>query len=195
MNGTRSAFPYPFFGSNGYFISNGTSSYNSLQVNFRHSSGPLNVLVGYTYSKSLDDSSGYGEQVNPFSPKLSRGLSAFDVTHNFVVSYNYKLPFEHLNGPKQLTHGWQFSGITRFATGLPVTLYETDDRSLLGTAFAGPIPLGIDTPVFNGGSLSTTTPQPFSGAPGTPYFNTSAFTQEPLGQLGSSRLVFSRPWR
>ena len=83
----------------------------------------------------MDNSSGYGEQYNPINPRLSRGLSAFDSTHNFVASYAYTLPFDKLDGPKKLTNGWQISGITRFSTGLPVTILETDDRSLLGTAF------------------------------------------------------------
>jgi hypothetical protein len=94
----------------------------------------------------LDNASGYGEQINPVNPNLSRGLSAFDSTHNFVVSYNYVLPFDKWGGPKRLTHGWALSGITTFATGLPVTMIETDDHSLLGTAFGGPIVLPVDTP-------------------------------------------------
>lgn len=134
------------FGNNSYFITSGKSSYNSLQLNFRHTSGGLQMLLGYTYSKSLDNASGYGEQINPINPALSRGLSAFDSTHNFVVSYNYVLPFDKLGGPKRLTSGWSLSGITRFATGLPVTLVETDDHSLLGTSFGGPIILPVDTP-------------------------------------------------
>jgi hypothetical protein len=73
-------------------------------------------------------------------------LSAFDSTHNFVVSYNYVLPFDKWGGPKRLTHGWALSGITNFSTGLPITLVETDDHSLLGTAFGGPIVLPVDTP-------------------------------------------------
>ncbi len=133
-------------GNDSYFITSGKSSYNSLQINYRHTSGRFQVLLGYTYSKALDNASGYGEQINPVNPSLSRGLAAFDSTHNFVVSYNYLLPFDLLGGPKRLTNGWSLSGITRFETGLPVTLVETDDHSLLGTAFGGPIVLPVDTP-------------------------------------------------
>jgi hypothetical protein len=174
----------PNFGSNGYFITIGQSSYNSLQFNLRHTSGRLDVLVGYTYSKSLDDSSGYGEQVNPFTPKLSMGLSAFDVTHNFVASYNYRLPFDKLGGPKRLTKGWALSGITRFATGVPVIIYENDDNSLLGTQFTGPIVLGIDTPNLVG-------PLHIADPRQGPYFNASAaFAPETQGQLGTARRRF-----
>jgi outer membrane receptor protein involved in Fe transport len=173
----------PNFGSNGYFITDGQSGYNSFQLNLRHTSGRLNTLVGYTYSKSLDNSSGYGEQVNPFNPKLSMGLSAFDVTHNFVVSYNYRLPLDKLAGPKYLTDGWALSGITRFATGVPVIIYENDDNSLLGTQFTGPITLGIDTPNLVGAVHAR---DPRKG----PYFDPSAFAAETVGALGTARRRF-----
>ena len=184
VNGTRAPFGNSF-GSNGYFMTIGQSSYNSVQLNVRHNSGPLQLLVGYTYSKSLDNASGYGEQVNPFNPKNSMGLSAFDVTHNFVVSYNYRLPFEKFGWKNRLTQGWQLSGITRFSTGVPVTIYDMSDNSLLGTAYTGPMPMAIDTPNFGGGSVHFNDPRS-----GQPYFNTSLFSPEPLGQLGTARRRF-----
>jgi hypothetical protein len=179
------------FTSNGYFVTNGQSSYNSLQVNVRRTAKSFTFLAGYTFSKSLDDSSAYGEQVNPFNPKLSRALSAFDQTHNFVFSYAYNLPFDKLGGPKRLTAGWQLSGITRFATGLPVTLYETDDNSLLGTANSGPLPIGMDTPLFTGTSIHHLNPR--SGGIIAPFFDASQFVPEPIGTLGSRRRFFHGP--
>jgi hypothetical protein len=142
-NGLTGIIP---FGNDSYFRTIGNSAYNSAQIDWRHTSGRLQTLLGYTFSKAIDLASGFGEQVNPVNPKLSRGLSAFDSTHNFVVSYNYRLPIDKLDGPKLLTNGWEISGITRFSTGLPITLVETDDQSLLGTSFGGPIPLSMDTP-------------------------------------------------
>ncbi|GAC1616646.1 MAG: hypothetical protein PVS2B2_00940 [Candidatus Acidiferrum sp.] len=143
--GTRAPFGINF-GSNHYFATIGNSAYNSAQLNWRHTSDRLQLLLGYTFSKSIDNSSGYGEQINPVNPRITRGLSAFDSTHNFVASYNYVLPFDKFGGPKRLTNGWTLSGITHFSTGLPVTLVENDDRSLLGTFSGGPIPLTVDTP-------------------------------------------------
>ena len=61
-NGT----PIVPFGNDSYFITAGASSYNSMQVSWQHTSGRLQSLVGYTLSKSFDDSSGYGEQINPY---------------------------------------------------------------------------------------------------------------------------------
>jgi hypothetical protein len=176
-NGQTAIIP---FANDSYFSTIGNSAYNSAQVNWRHTSGRSQVLLGYTYSRAIDDSSGYGEQINPFNPRLSRGLSAFDSTHNFVISYSYTLPFDRLGGPKRLTNGWTISGITRFATGLPVTLVETDDQSLEGTGFGGPIILQADTP-NKVGPLNITDPRKTGGQ----YFSPAAFGPSALGQEGN----------
>jgi hypothetical protein len=178
--------PITTFGNDSYFITKGWSNYNSAQVNYRHTSGGLQLLLGYTFSKSFDDSSGYGEQFNPVNASLSRGLSAFDSTNNFVVSYNYLLPFDRLGGPKQLTSGWAISGITRFETGLPVTLVETDDNSLLGTAFGGPIVLPVDTP-NQVGPLHIMNPRNSSSHY---YFDPTAFASSAIGSEGDARRRF-----
>jgi Carboxypeptidase regulatory-like domain len=175
------------FGNDSYFITIGNSAYNSAQINWRHTSGRLQTLLGYTFSKSLDNSSGYGEQINPVNPRLSRALSAFDSTHNFVFSYTYTLPIDKLGGPKRLTNGWQISGITRFATGLPVTMVENDDQSLLGTGFGGPITLAVDTPNYNGQSLGITNPR---NNPNHYYFNVADFSQSALGSEGTANRRF-----
>jgi hypothetical protein len=199
--GTRGPFSTPYrntpvngsfivpFGNDSYFITIGQSAYNSAQVEWRHTSHRSQMLMGYTFSKSLDNSSGYGEQINPVDPKLSRGLSAFDSTHNFVLSYSYTVPFDKLGGPKKLTNGWQISGITRFATGLPVTIVETDDRSLLGTAFGGPITLPVDTPNLIS-AVQTMDPRKTGGQ----FFSISSFGPDALGQEGNvNRRFFHGP--
>jgi len=183
INSTRGPFGAAF-SSDGYFISIGDSNYNSLQVSLQQRISRLEFLAGYTYGKSLDNGSGYGEQINPLDHNL-KSLSSFDVRHNFVVSYDYRLPIDLLHGPSRLVKGWRLSGITRFSTGQPVTLIETDDNSLLGTSSAGAIGLPVDTPNYTPGSLSITDPRS-----GKPYFNTSLFSPEGLGTLGTARRRF-----
>jgi hypothetical protein len=173
------------FGNDSYFVTAAYSAYNSLQINWRHTSTRAQLLLGYTFSKSLDNSSGYGEQFNPINPRISRGLSAFDSPNNFVVSYSYNLPFDKLEGPKRLTNGWQISGITRFATGLPVTIVENDDHSLLGTSFGGPITLGVDTPNLVG-PLNITDPRKTGGI----YFSSAAFAASAIGVEGNANRRF-----
>jgi len=187
IQGTRQTFG-PLIQSNSWFATLGNSGYNSFQANVRHVAGRLEFLAGYTFSKSLSNASGYGESVNPLDHN-ERSLSAFDMTNNFVVSYNLELPFDKLGGPRRLTEGWRLSGITRFSTGIPVTLLASDDRSLLGTNGSGPSELPIDTPTFSGGKLTFHDPRT-----GLPYFDTSMFSQETLGVLGTaSRRFFHGP--
>ena len=142
------------FGSDTLQKTIGKSNYNSLQLSLRHTSGRLELFAGYTYGKSMDDSSNLGEEINPVNPAISYALSSFDIRHNFVVSYNYRIPFESLfRASNRWTKGWEISGITRFSTGLPVTLYNNTDSSLLGTSPNGINNNGVDTPYFTPGNL------------------------------------------
>ena len=173
------------FGSTGWFRTIGHSSYNALEVSMRRTTGRLTLLGGYTYSKSMDNSSSPVDQVYPFNPNRSTSLSAWDVTHNFVVSYTYELPFDRAFGANRLTRGWILSGITRFATGTPITIVEPDDNSLTGNTSPGPTG-DQDEPNYTPGKLLLNT-NPRKG--GT-YFNTSLFSMESLGQFGNSRHRF-----
>ena len=49
----------------------GIANYNALELSARHSSGGLEFFASYTYSKSMDESSNIGEEVNPFNPALA----------------------------------------------------------------------------------------------------------------------------
>src|SRR6266487_26439 len=52
--------------------------------------------------------------IRPFNHRISRALSSFDLTHNFVVSYNYDLPFHRLapsrGAARKLLEGWRING-------------------------------------------------------------------------------------
>lgn len=176
----------PGIGSNGLYSTIGNSSYNSLQVSVRHHTGRFDFLGAYTFGKSLDDASEINDQVNPFDAHLSRGLSAFDVRHNFVASYSYELPFDQVFSANRLTRDWVISGITRFSTGLPVTISETDDHALIGDWSTGINGETVDEPNLAPGKILANT-NPRSGQT---FFNTSLFTPESIGQLGNSNRRF-----
>jgi len=180
------------FSSDGYMATMANSNYNALEVTLRRTLGRAEFLAAYTFSKSLDNTSGnglgQGDNVNPIDPAISKALSAFNVAQNFVISYAYRLPFDKLPGPKRLTDGWSFNGITRFATGFPVYIWENDDNSMLGTSGVGQ-GNDIDEPNRAPGSLNFQNPRS-----GQPHFNTSLFSVEKVGQLGnSSRRFFGGP--
>jgi len=179
------------FGSNADQATIGNSNYNAFEVTLRHSSRRLELLAGYTYSKSQDQSSNLGEEVNPFDPALSKALSAFDVRNNFVVSYSYQIPLERLVGAtNRWTEGWQVSGITHISSGLPVTLVNFGDNSLIGSEPNGVNNSGVDEPDFTPGPLNFN-PNPRNGRP---YFNAALFSENALGTPGTSkRRFFSGP--
>jgi hypothetical protein len=190
VNGTRTILGANF-GSNPYTKAEANSNYNSLQTSLRYAGKHASFLLGYTYSKCFDNASGLQDTTDPFNPALSRALCAFDLTHNFVGSYTVVLPFDRLvsadSWSRWLVGGWSLSGITRFSTGQAITLSENDDQSLLGVQFAT-----VDLPNCSPGPiLLNTNPRNLdaSGNP-IPYFNTSLFAQEPLGQLGNCKRRF-----
>jgi hypothetical protein len=174
----------PLFDTNPFVSTVANSRYNSLQASASHTTGSLTFLAGYTYSKCIDNASGLQDSTDPFDPRRSIALCNFDLTHNFVFSYNWLLPFDKLAGSgwaRKVAGGWSLSGIVNFATGLPISLSENDDNALIG---AGAVP--VDVPNFSGGHiLADTNPRH-----GNQYFNTSLFTIEQLGQLGKSRRRF-----
>jgi len=160
----------------------GFSNYNSFEATLRHSTKSLELLAAYTYGKSLDDSSSLAEPVFSTNAALSKAISAFDLRHNVVVSYRYSLPLEHLTSahPKW-TGGWSVAGITRFSTGLPVTLFNNTDHSLLGSIPNGINNNGIDTLQYAGGNLATNHDPRSNPA----AFNTALFSVPALGDLGN----------
>ena len=169
----------------------GNSNYNALDIALRRNRGPLEFLIGYTYSKSIDQGSSLAEAVNPVDPGLSRAVSAFDMRHNFVASYRYEVPLGRLFFRRnRLTEGWAISGVTRFSTGFPVTLFNNQDTSLLGTIPNGINNDGVDTPDYAPGNLEINT-DPRNGRPA---FNTALFSLPALGQMGTaSRRSFYGP--
>jgi hypothetical protein len=190
VNGTRGPLG-PAFGSVSYQTTIGNSDYNALQASLRHTSARLQLFVGYTYSKSIDQSSNLGDQVDPLDPNLSRGLSSFDMRQNLVASYTYKVPLERLlRDGSRWTEGWSISGIIRYSSGLPVTFYNYEDTSLLGTQGNGINNLAVDELQYTAGPLDLN----HNPRNGNPYFNTSLFSLPPLGSVGNSgRRLFSGP--
>jgi hypothetical protein len=175
----------PLVDTNPYVSTVANSRYNSLQVSLSHNTGSLTYLAGYTFSKCMDNASGLQDSTNPFNPRLSEALCNFDVMHNFVFSYDWLMPFDKFvitGWARKVAGGWSLSGITTFASGLPISLTENDDNSLIG-ANAAP----VDVPNFSGGGpvLADTNPRH-----GKPYFTTSLFSNEQLGQFGNSRRRF-----
>lgn len=93
----------------------------------------------YTFSKSMDIASGSetgGDGAPPstiqdtFNPGASRSVSNFDIRHNITANTVMELPFgrgkKYLSSApgwvNQFVGGWQVSALTKFRSGLPLTI-------------------------------------------------------------------------
>jgi hypothetical protein len=179
------------FANDDYDASIGNSNYNSLQAGLRHSGNGLDLMLAYTFSKSIDQASSLADPVDPFNFRLTRALSAWDLRHSLVAAFDYQLPLERFSRrAKALTRGWSISGITRATTGFPVTISSDGDRSLQGSLPNGVNNRSLDRPDFTPGPLQ------LNGnlRNGLAYFNTSLFSPNALGTPGTSaRRFFSGP--
>ena len=195
VNGTRTNLPAPAFAGFNTFTANiANSNYNAGEITVERKAADVTFLAAYTFSKAIDNASGFGELVNFSNYRLSRALSAYDVTHNFVASYTWAVPFDRAlaGAPKRLTQGWNISGITRLSTGFPINISQSGDVSLYGTE-------GVDVPDLVG---PVTVQNARNSGPNGPnnmdisnvYFLRSAFTTGPTGAFGdSSRRFFHGP--
>ena len=160
------------------WFSEGTSSYNALQVDVnRRLSAGLTLRAVYTFSKVLDDgdslnatTSGGGPALasNPFNLKADWGLGTFDIRHVAVVSGTYALPVGHgkrflggLEGFANLmASGWTVNSIVTLQGGFPFSpqlSYNPSNngdtrnpvRPFANPAFTGPVVLGNPNQWFN----------------------------------------------
>jgi Carboxypeptidase regulatory-like domain len=179
------------YGENTADKSVANSNHNALETTLRYQHHGSQLLLSYTYAKSIDQGSNLGEQLNPIDPRQSRTISAWDLKHDFVASYTIALPVATLfRKSNRLTEQWSLSGTTRFATGLPVTFFDNSDNSLIGTLGNGANNYLLDTPQYSPGPLKINT----NGRNGRPAFDTSLFSEETLGQLGNAkRRIFYGP--
>jgi hypothetical protein len=180
------------FGNDDYDGSVGNSNYNSFQATIERRTKNLNLSIAYTYSKSIDNASSLADTGDPFNLQVMRALSAFDLKHNLVATYEYTLPVERvMRRSNRWTQGWSISGITHASTGFPVTLSSDDDNSLQGSNPNGVNNRYLDLPDVVPGPLDlgsyTQNGQSF-------YFNTSLFKPNALGTPGdASRRYFYGP--
>lgn len=120
--------------------SQGWSHYNSMQVTLKKQmSQGIQFNLNYTYSSSFDlasdaESVGQwaalsGNVVNPWMGNQLSGASDFDLRHQINGQWVWQLPFgqgrpfaSHIGrGLDALIGGWQFSGLTRWSSGFPVS--------------------------------------------------------------------------
>jgi hypothetical protein len=184
VNGVTTATPAaparanPAIANTWTWFSEGTSSYNALQVDLRHRFSHGLLLRGaYTWSKTLDDGDSLNATTsanvpalasNPFQLKSDKGLASFDARHTVGINVLYALPFGRGqllasgvgNVADKLVSGWSVSGVITAQSGFPITpqlSYNPSNngdtrnpvRPFLNPDFKGKVVLGKPDQWFN----------------------------------------------
>ncbi len=160
----------------------GDANYNALQFDLEHRERHgLQLRVGYTYSKMLDDSSeiftdANGSQISTYaevqrSPRgREYGPSAFDHRHRFVASAVYALPTWHAQGMMRaagaVLNGFTLSTVTSFQSGNPLNPEIGFHWNQDGISNDRPILLNKNAPITNWAIKGDDPIQGFGTAPG-----------------------------
>jgi hypothetical protein len=173
----------PYYASMRELIDAGNSVYHSAQftVEKRLSKG-FSILSFYTFSKSIDDESQNAQftfsNPHPTDQRFNRGLSDFDVRHNFRASLVYELPGLATRHPlvRALVGGWSLSSILDWRSGFPFGLTSGRDNSFSG--------MNLDRADITGNpALPSDRPKDELIAR---YFDTSKVTFNAVGTFGNS---------
>jgi hypothetical protein len=145
------------FGTEQLITGTAHSSYNALQTSLSGTlpHGGPGIQVSYTWSKSLDDTSGVSgggsttgatsntAPQNPFDNHPEKGPSGFDVAHGFTMSLAQDLQLERVQWLQALdrkaTAGWELLSISTISSGLPFTVYSGIQQTAAGSN-------GVDRP-------------------------------------------------
>src|SRR5881296_132175 len=184
-----SRLPYPTFGVIQLVADGFNAVYNSgsVKVTRRFSQG-LSMIGSYTFSKSIDNSSGIRVQgFDTLFPQDSRcarcerALSAFDTRHRFVLGGSYDLPVGkgkllNINNSllNALAGGWQTSAGATIQSGVPENIIIGVDNASIGTN------AGYDRPI------ATLASKGYARNP-TPsrWYDPAAFVEAPAGTFGN----------
>ncbi len=137
--------PFPGYGNitGGYIASIGNSNFNGLSVRAeRRMTKGLSFISSYAWSKSIDDNAGIStgsDASGVFAQdarnlRVERSVSDYDITHRFVFSTVYDVPFGKTQNRTlhAIAAGWQLTGILTLQTGPPFTVFSGRDESNTG---------------------------------------------------------------
>jgi hypothetical protein len=170
--------PYLGYGNINLNENGDSSNYNSLQVSVkRRQASGLSYGVSYTFSRTLDSSSGTPQDSYNAGPDY--GLSSIHRKHALNFNYVYELPFLRKHPMALLREtlgGWEISGITSFQSGAPLSVTVPTDVARIGVSSSRATVIG--NPTLDPGQRTLTR-----------WFNTEAFLPPELmiqGRFGNS---------
>jgi hypothetical protein len=166
--------PFPGFSSITAWGTNRNATYNGLQTSLKRRVGAgFAFQVSYTLSKTLTDASDvWGGPQDSRNIRAEKGLASFDARHVFVANYLWDVPLGRnaKGAAKAVLGSWQVSGITRFQSGSPLTVFAPGDIAGIGT----------------GGQRPDLLADPNGPKTLSRWFNTDAFVSPPPLTFGSA---------
>ena len=166
------------------------ANYNALQASVtKQLSKGLQFLGSYTWSRTLDETSGSGgNQVfelwlltnNQLNPRQNYGPTDFDRTHRAVFNFTWDLPAIRNSSAilRAISSNWRSSGILVAQSGTPMTILDPSAGGVYGNySFENRAQLSGE-PLGTKGSL-------YSRVQGH-YVNAAAFTSAPMAPNGVS---------
>jgi len=197
---------YPNLGAVTELISEGYSSYNSLQATVLHRfTNDLGLNANYTWAHGLNNAPNYavGATGNGVIPsqisKLDYGDSDLDIRNRFAMLLNYSFPFgKSSHGFKaRLIKGWQANAIWIQSTGQPFSITADTAESNTGASSERATLVGNPSAITTNSATNTATctnPSNPSGGYSQKdvgsdnfYFNTCAFGYQTFGSYVPSR--------
>ena len=174
--------PFPALQNVVYYVQSGVSNYHALQTTLARSSGRLQYLLAYTFSKSLGTLGGDLGRIDPFDPRnRSYGILPSDRTHTAALSWTWQIgDLEGAGGWRDLLlRGWQLSGISTFSSGAPIRLGFSGDITSagMGQAWWG-------TPDYSNAIMPIYTCDPRQGAAEGHILNVDCIALPEVGQSG-----------
>jgi len=185
-SGGQYSYYAPQFSSLYAWRSMANANYNAMQVTLRHTmTHGIQFDLNYTFSKSIDLASD-AERIAPASsisslnniiinawnPQQERGVSSYDVPHQFNANWLVELPFgrgraigrDSSRFLDAFIGGWQVSGLFRWTSGFPVNV--DNGYSNFPTNFEQEGNADLIAPVGKTGAyFSTGTPNIFANGP------------------------------
>jgi hypothetical protein len=132
---------FPGWSTMTWWLNNGDSTYNSLQALLKVQLQKFQLQVAYTWSHSIGnvtngDTSGLGRQSYTWgpNPSLDRGNTELNRPQIFVTNAIYYLPELRQSNAfvRNTVGGWELAGITRYASGTSITMFQGSFQDLAG---------------------------------------------------------------
>ena len=180
--------PFTEFGNIHQASNDGNANYHSLSAKLqRRFKGGLTHLTSYTWSRAIDYLSGIRSDSNDGTfPQnndclsCERGLSTFHVSHRFVTSALYELPFGkgkpllNMGGlANRIVGGWTVNSILTVQSGSPFTIRSGRDQANTSRDDDRPTSTGVNS-AFSRGEQDPRR-----------WFDTSQFVLPTFGTFGN----------